>query len=216
LPDVAADAPRPYLALNMIATVDGRAAVGGTAAGIGSDLDRRLMRELRAEADVVLHGASTVRADPLSARVPPDLVAERLARGQSEQPLGAIVTASGDLPTGHPYFESSTVVYLTSSRNLSVSGPSIELKRVGSVSQVVDDLKQRGVRRILCEGGPTLNVALFEAHLVDEIFFTLAPRIAGGDNPLTIVQGGAFGMIPLELVSVERHGNELFLRYRVT
>jgi 2,5-diamino-6-(ribosylamino)-4(3H)-pyrimidinone 5'-phosphate reductase len=199
----------------MIATVDGRAAVGGTAAGIGSDLDRRLMRELRAEADVVLHGASTVRADPLSARVPPDLIEERVARGQTPQPLGAIITASGNLPTNHPYFESSTVVYVTSSRPLSVSGPTIELRRVSSIKEVIEDLKRRGVRRILCEGGPTLNVALFEAGLVDEIFFTLAPRIAGGDNPLTIVHGGAFGSIPLELVSLERHGSELFLRYRV-
>jgi riboflavin-specific deaminase-like protein len=209
------DAARPYLALNMIATVDGRAAVGGTAAGIGSDLDRRLMRELRAEADVVLHGASTVRADPLSARVPPDLVEERLSRGLSPQPLGAIVTASGNLPPAHPYYESATLIYQMSDRPVTVSGPTVEVRRVSDVAEVVRDLAQRGVRRILCEGGPTLNVALFEAGLVDEIFFTLAPRIAGGDNPLTIVQGGAFGSIPLELVSLERHGSELFLRYRV-
>jgi riboflavin biosynthesis pyrimidine reductase len=200
----------------MIATVDGRAAVGGTAAGIGSDLDRRLMRELRAEADVVLHGASTVRADPLSARVPPDLVEERLSRGLSPQPLGAIVTASGNLPPAHPYYESATLIYQLSDRPVTVSGPTVEVRRVSDVAEVVRDLGQkRGVRRILCEGGPTLNVALFEAGLVDEIFFTLAPRIAGGDNPLTIVQGGAFGSIPLELVSLERHGSELFLRYRV-
>ncbi|HET6318247.1 MAG TPA: dihydrofolate reductase family protein, partial [Chloroflexota bacterium] len=79
-----------HLAINMVATLDGRAALGGTATGIGSAYDRQLMKELRAEADVVLHGAGTVRADPLSARVPADLVPGRLARGMSEQPLGAI------------------------------------------------------------------------------------------------------------------------------
>lgn len=70
-------ADRPYLAINMVATADGRAAVNGSAVGIGSTADKHLMRELRAEADVVLHGAGTVRADPLSARVPADLVRQR-------------------------------------------------------------------------------------------------------------------------------------------
>ena len=93
---------RPYLALNMVATVDGRAALNGSAVGIGSAADKRLMRELRAEADVVLHGAGTVRADPLSARVPHEMVAQRLARGLSPQPLGAIVTRSGNLPRRPP------------------------------------------------------------------------------------------------------------------
>src|SRR6266571_4546761 len=91
-------AERPYLALNMVATVDGRAALNGSAVGIGSVADKHLMRELRAEADVVLHGAGTVRADPLSARVPAELVPLRIANSLTPQPLGAIVTRSGNLP----------------------------------------------------------------------------------------------------------------------
>jgi 2,5-diamino-6-(ribosylamino)-4(3H)-pyrimidinone 5'-phosphate reductase len=200
----------------MIATVDGRAAVNGTASGLGSDLDRRLMRELRAEADVVLHGASTVRADPLSARVPPDLVEERVARGQTAQPIGAIITASGDLPVEHPYYESPTLIYITSEASISPSGPTIEVVRVRDVDALVRDLHARGMRRIICEGGPTLNASLFEAHLVDEIFFTIAPRVVGGGGVLTMVEGGAFDAVPLELRSIERHGSELFLRYRVS
>src|SRR5215471_13368501 len=113
-------ADRPYLALNMVATVDGRAALNGSAVGIGSAADKRLMRELRAEADVVLHGAGTVRADPLSARVPPDLVQQRMAQGLTPQPLGAIVTRSGDLPSHHPYYDSATVIYVTSGRPVPV------------------------------------------------------------------------------------------------
>jgi riboflavin biosynthesis pyrimidine reductase len=77
------------------------------------------------------------------------------------------------------------------------------------------DLAHRGARRILCEGGPTLNRALLEAHLVDEIFLTIAPKIIGGDDPLTIVNGASLATIHLELRSlVERHG-ELFLKYGV-
>src|SRR6202171_2853605 len=124
---------RPYLALNMVATADGRAALNGSAVGIGSGVDKRLMRELRAEADVVLHGAGTVRADPLSARVPGDLVEQRLARGLPAQPLGAIITRSGNLPAKHPYYESATVIYVTSERSVPVNAPQVEVCHIQSV-----------------------------------------------------------------------------------
>jgi riboflavin-specific deaminase-like protein len=210
-------ADRPYLALNMVATVDGRAALGGSAVGIGSALDKRLMRELRAEADVVLHGAGTVRADPLSARVPHDLIGQRLAHGLTPQPLGAIITRSGNLPEKHPYYESATVIYVTreQSRSVHVGGPLVEVCHVQSVEAAVRDLGRRGARRVLCEGGPTLNASLFEAGLVDEVFFTIAPKLVGGHEPLTIVKGGSFGTLNLELRSLVEVEGELFLRYGV-
>jgi riboflavin-specific deaminase-like protein len=207
---------RPYLAINMVATLDGRAALNGSAVGIGSAADKRLMRELRAEADVVLHGAGTVRADPLSARVPPDLVEQRLANGLGEQPLGAIVTHSGNLPAHHPYYESATVIYLTSDREVPVEASTVEVCRVGSVAETVSDLGRRGARRILCEGGPTLNAALFAAGLIDDVFLTIAPKLIAGEDPLTIVKGAAFAdIIHLELRSVVEVESELFLRYSV-
>lgn len=201
----------------MVATLDGRAALNGSAVGIGSTLDKRLMRELRAEADVVLHGAGTVRADPLSARVPPDLVEQRVAHGLTRQPLGAIITHSGNLPATHPYYESATVVYVTAAadRSVAVGGPLVEVCHVESVAEAVLDLGRRGARRILCEGGPTLNASLFEAGLVDDVFVTIAPKLVGGDDPLTIVKGGSFGTLVLELRSLVEVEGELYLRYGV-
>ena len=76
------------------------------------------------------------------------------------------------------------------------------------------DLARRGARRVLCEGGPTLNAALFEAGLVDELFLTIAPKLIGGDDPLTIVKGGRFGVIGLELRSLVERDGELFLQVR--
>ncbi len=209
-------ADRPYLAINMVATVDGRAAVNGSAVGIGSSADKRLMRELRAEADVVMHGAGTVRADPLSARVPPDMVRQRLAVGLSEQPLGAIVTRSGRLPPHHPYYESPTIIYVTSDNPVGVDAPNVETCRVATVLDAVCDLARRGVRRILCEGGPTLNSALFEARLIDEVYLTIAPKLAGGEDPLTLIKGPQFAsMIHLDLRSLVEVSGELFIRYGV-
>jgi 2,5-diamino-6-(ribosylamino)-4(3H)-pyrimidinone 5'-phosphate reductase len=211
-----ADERRPYLAINMVASVDGRAALNGSAVGIGSPADKHLMRELRAEADVVLHGAGTVRADPLSARVPAEMVEQRLARGLPAQPLGAIVTRSGNLPRRHPYYESATIVYITSDASVSVEVPSVEVSRVRDVAAAIDDLWQHGARRILCEGGPTLNAALFEAGLVDDVYLTIAPKLIGGDDPLPIIKGGAFaGTIAVELRSLVELNGELFLRYGV-
>jgi riboflavin biosynthesis pyrimidine reductase len=199
----------------MVATVDGRAALNGSAVGIGSPADKRLMRELRAEADVVLHGAGTVRADPLSARVPADLVPRRIANGLTPQPLGAIITRSGNLPAQHPYYESATVIYLASDHLVPVNESTVEVRHVESVSEAIADLGRRGATRILCEGGPTLNAALFGAELVDEIFLTIAPKLVGGHDPLTLVKGDALGVIQLELRSFVELEGELYLKYGV-
>jgi riboflavin-specific deaminase-like protein len=210
------ESERPFLAINMVATADGWAAIDGSAVGIGSPADKHLMRELRAEADVVLHGAGTVRADPLSARVPPDMVPQRVANGLSPQPLGAIVTRSGNLPPHHPYYESATVIYVTSDNPVPVRAPTVEVSHVGSVSDVIRDLGRRGATRILCEGGPTLNAALFEARLIDEVFLTIAPKLVAGEQPLTIVKGPRFAhTIHLDLKSLVEVEGELFLHYAV-
>jgi riboflavin-specific deaminase-like protein len=207
---------RPFLAINMVATVDGRAAVDGSAVGIGSTTDHRLMMELRAEADVVLHGAGTVRADPLSARVPRELVQRRVALGLPPQPVGAIVTRSGNIPPVHPYYESSTIVYVCSDNPVPVDIPTVEVCRVHTVEDVLTDLARRGVRRVLCEGGPTLNSALLAAHLIDEIYMTLAPKLAGGEGPLTLINGPRIDpMLRLNLRSIVEQDGEVFLRYAV-
>jgi len=208
---------RPFLAINMVATVDGRAALNGSAVGIGSTTDHRLLFELRAEADVVLHGAGTVRADPLSARVPSDLVAQRTARGLTPQPIGAIATRTGNLPPRHPYYESPTLIYVCSDRPVPVDLPTVEILRVGGVREAVCDLAHRGVRRVLCEGGPTLNSALFREQLIDEVFLTIAPKLLGGEDPLTVIRGPRFPtMLRLQLRSLVEVDGELFLRYAVT
>lgn len=210
-------ARRPYVAANMVTSVDGRTTLNGSAMGIGSAADKRLLYELRAEADVVLHGASTVRADALSARVPDDLVAYRRQAGLSEQPIGAIVTRSAALPAEHPYYASPTIVYVVGTAELSFPRPLplVDVVHVASVPEAIADLHRRGARRVLSEGGPTLLAALLECGLLDELFLTIAPKLLGGDSPLSLVHGGQFGVLPLELRHVDNHDGELFLKYAV-
>jgi riboflavin-specific deaminase-like protein len=206
---------KPHLSINMVVTVDGRAAVGGTGAGLGSAADRRLMRELRARADAVMHGAGTLRADRLSPRVPPNLVTERLARGQSAQPLGVIVSGRGDLPADHPYYRSPTVIYRLSDQVLPPPAPGVEVRYVPDVAAMLVDLAGRGIQRIVCEGGPTLHATLLEAGLVDELFLTIAPKLVGGLNPLTSVHGRQLRPVELQLLDVRQIDDELFLHYGI-
>ena len=74
---------------------------------------------------------------------------------------------------------------------------------------------ERGVRSLLCEGGPTLHAELVAAQLVDELFVTRAPRIAGGAGP-GIFSGLEAGTRELELVWLFETGGELYARYRLT
>ena len=84
------------------------------------------------------------------------------------------------------------------------------------------ELRERfGVRTLLCEGGPHLNAQLLAAGLVDELFLSLAPKLAGGDpaaggEALRILAGTELSPpVELELLSALEHDSHLFLRYRV-
>ena len=75
-------------------------------------------------------------------------------------------------------------------------------------------LREEGVRALLCEGGPTLHGSLQAAGLVDELFLTIAPKLAGGSAP-PILAGALPAVVDLELAWLLEHDGELFARYRV-
>ena len=82
--------------------------------------------------------------------------------------------------------------------------------------RLMAELHERGVRSVLCEGGPTLNSHLFAAGLVDELFLTMNPKVAGGAAALTIVAGRELvEPVELDLASVAEAEGELFTRWRV-
>ncbi|HZO28681.1 MAG TPA: dihydrofolate reductase family protein [Chloroflexota bacterium] len=214
--------------MNMVSTVDGKAALGTSAAGIGSRTDSLLMRQVRAAVDAVMHGAGTLRSEIVDPRVDEERSRQRVASGLPPQPLAVIVSASLDLdPTGRFLVNGpSGTVILTSSlapverRNplaryamlLTHDGPSVDL--VAALRRLHDEY---GVRRLLSEGGPTLNQHLLDAGLVDEVFWTVAPKLAGGrgratidaDHPTTRIQAR------LDLISLHEHDGELYARYRL-
>jgi 2,5-diamino-6-(ribosylamino)-4(3H)-pyrimidinone 5'-phosphate reductase len=219
---------RPYVILNFVLTADGQASLGaGGAAGIGSETDHRLMRKLRVTADALLHGAGTVRADNFRPTVPEDLVPRRLARNLEAQPLGVVVSRTGNLPAENRYFSARPPVVFTT--NAPAAGLSARLgsrAKVLAMGEKEIDLGgalamlryQHGVRLLLCEGGPSLAYDLLAGGYLDELFLTLAPKLGADSSALRLLQGPAFpeDAVPsLTLRHVWHQDSELFLRYTV-
>jgi riboflavin biosynthesis pyrimidine reductase len=81
------------------------------------------------------------------------------------------------------------------------------------LANLLQSLREEGIRALLCEGGPTLHGALQAEGLVDELFLTIAPKLSGGKAP-RIVEGSLPEIAELELAWLLEHEGELFARYR--
>jgi riboflavin-specific deaminase-like protein len=216
---------RPYLVLNMVATLDGRITIDGRSGPIGGDADRELFHGLRTQVDAVMIGAGTVRTERYGRIVRnPERRARREAEGLAPDPLAIVVSASLRLPEDLPLLqdESSTVVVLTTAGGELPPAPARVHYLRGPAGAELDlaPLLRRlreefAVRSILCEGGPSLNETLLGERLADELFLSLAPKLAGGP-PLTILTGDPLSE-PLEadLVSLLEQDGHLFGRYRL-
>ncbi len=220
---------RPFTFVNMIATIDGRAALDGHTEALGDEADLAVLLELRTLADAVLVGPGTVRAEGYAELVrAPERRARRVAAGQAATPPAVVISRRFDLPWDAGLFAAPgqpVLVYTAASAaaqpqpqppaGLAAPVEVIALP-VPSPAAVVADLRGRGVRALLCEGGPTLNRGLLEAGVVDELFLTLSPLLTGDGSEPGIVAGGRLGAsATLELEWVLRHRDELFLRYSV-
>jgi len=188
---------RPYIALNMVSSADGKATLAGRTAPMSAPVDRELFHHLRTQADGILVGAGTVRIERYG-RVTktPELQAKREREGLRPEACAVIVSRSGDLPA-----------------DLGVLAEARVISDLDELSAVRRD----GIRSLLCEGGPTLNSTLFARKLVDELFLTIAPTVAGAGEALTIVEGAPLAeAVELELLTAHEAGGHLFLRYRVS
>jgi riboflavin biosynthesis pyrimidine reductase len=227
----AGSASRPYLALNMISSVDGRATLGGRSGPLGGRADSQLLHGLRTTVDAVMAGAGTVRAERYSRLVCEERDREiRRARGLAEEPLVCVVSGRLALDEQIPLLADpdAHVAIITASGASLPQGCRARIEYICAAREgaldlppAMGELRERfGVRTLLCEGGPHLNSHLLAAGLVDELFLTLSPRLAGNDDStsetLRIVSG--LELQPpaaLELLAAQEHGSYLFLRYRV-
>ena len=216
---------RPAVAINMITSIDGRAQLDGTAEGLGSRADRRLMRLYRAAFDAVGSGAGTLRSAGLWLRVGDDLAAQRAARGMPANPTGVLIGGANPVPTDTRWFtgDERRILVVGARNSMTEAPPGTELLRSPDDRPdprwVLDRLAERDIRSLLLEGGPSLNASFLAAELIDEVYWTIGAHLLGTDALPMIapVEGGSpFAHEPRRgrLVSVLRHEDELFLRYR--
>jgi riboflavin-specific deaminase-like protein len=216
---------RPYLVLNMVSTLDGRIAIDGRSGPIGDEADRELFHGLRTQADAVMVGAGTIRTERYGRMVrKPERRERREAEGLAADPLAVVVSARLRLPEDLPLLQDpdSTVIVLTASDEELPALPARVhyLRGPAGAELTLRPLLERlraefGVRSILCEGGPSLNESLVRERLVDELFLSLAPKLAGGP-PLTVLTGDPLDTpIAAELVTLFEHDGHLFARYRL-
>lgn len=227
--DLAARAPaeRPYVISNFAATLDGRIAIDGRSGGIGDDGDHAVFRHLRTQADALLVGTGTIGHEqygrPIRAA---DLREVRSRLGLDPAPPLVTITRSGRLPLEIPLFqdpEARVIVYTRAALAPPAVPARVQVHRVAESGEaplntaVLRHLReQHGIRSLLCEGGPLLLSSLLHERLVDELFLTTAPLLAGGGPEFPMTSGAALSPPqPLELVWALERGGSLYTRHRV-
>lgn len=182
--------PPDGVRVNMITSLDGAAFFDGVAGPLSDPTDQNLLLTLRGYADVILVGAGTVRAEGYGpVRLDPTQIADRQQRwGVASLPPLAVVTQTGHVPASL-FAEGHRPILVTTAR-LAQARP--ELRRHADfliagdtavdLATVVHTLRAKGLRRILCEGGPTLLDELVAGDLVDEMCLTVSPTLAAAPN----------------------------------
>jgi riboflavin biosynthesis pyrimidine reductase len=167
------------LRVNFVSSLDGAVAVDGLSAELSSPADKVRFRLLRRECDALLVGAGTFRKEnyrPLT--LDAERRAWRLENGLTAYPTLVLVSRSMDLDPEHPALARAPmrpIVLTPGEGTLAVA----EVIRFSSLADGLAQLEKRGLKNVLCEGGPELFGALTREDLVDELFLTLSPLLAG-------------------------------------
>jgi riboflavin-specific deaminase-like protein len=206
-------ADRPWVLVNMIASVDGATAVAQRSGGLGGPPDKQVFRALRELPDAILVGASTVRTEGYGpVRLEDEAVRRRRARGQSDTPRLVIISGSLKLDTTSTLFTESEVAPIIVTIASSDDHRRRELGTVADVVIAGDErvsmhaalrtLRAMGIRTLLCEGGPIVNAQLLADDLIDEWCQTISPMLVGGSSSRAAV--GDEGIEPLPHLRLRR------------
>jgi riboflavin-specific deaminase-like protein len=217
------DDTRPFVAVNMIATADGRATIAGRTGPIANRADYELFHATRARMDAIMVGAETVRVESYGRTINSAEARERREReGKPADIVTVVASRSVSLPSdvGLLKAKENVVIVLTPSPDAQMSDGAAATVRYLRDEDMVAGVRrlrtEQGLEAIVCEGGPNLNATLLPAGVVDELHLVYAPKLAGGADPLTILTGPELDPpIELELITLHESGGYLFCRYGV-
>jgi riboflavin biosynthesis pyrimidine reductase len=182
--------PSPSVRVSMIRSADGRAAgPDGSSRSLNGEEDLRILRVTRSWADVVLIGGKTARDEEYGdIRLRPSLAKARVGAFRLSAPDLAVVTRTGELPDDLDP-DRTWIVTTRKSQAAELAdewGDRVIIagKRDLDPELLVAKLADRGLTRVLCEGGPQLATALFDADVVDDYCLTTSPKPGGSRAPL--------------------------------
>jgi len=212
---------RLYFFINTATSADGKIdTFERKGSAISSKRDKERVDQLRADADAVLVGGKTLLGELPKLTVKSEALREaRVKRGMTPNPIKVGVVTSADIPLDSDFIKAGparAVIFTTSRTSIS----QLETLRANGVEVFVDDaprvnlgkmmetLGELGVKRLMVEGGGTINFELLRLGLVDELMIYIAPMIFGGENAPTLASG--FGLvrneaIEMKLKNVETH-----------
>jgi riboflavin biosynthesis pyrimidine reductase len=221
VPRIRAGSEGCWVVANMVAGLDGSAAVHGRVGALSSPRDAQLFERMRAIADVVLVGAETVRRERYGALRRPDDVDTGTGRDRAQLRV-AVVSASLELPAELPLFrdadpERPPIVVTTERSDVDkLGGLPVEVIIAGAarvdVRRALVELAARQLHVVLCEGGPSLLGAVIAADLLDEYLLTLAPLV-GGDRLPVVDTTEVTELRTFRLAHVAEEDGSLFLRF---
>ena len=217
---------RPEVRLCMATSLDGRIAEkAGQGPSFTSRYDLNKLFRLRAEADMLLVGAGTVRTESLPPLVRSEEARKaREAKGLSPHPAVAVLSGSLNLPWDAAYFtKAQQPITIIGGPATTEQQAKMEEHKLGyinagrpvNLAQAMDELGKRGVTSVLAEGGGRVVNALLQEDLIDVFYLTIAPTFIGGeDTPLLNLGASITPRKDLKLEDVHREDEELHLTYR--
>jgi riboflavin biosynthesis pyrimidine reductase len=216
---------RPYVLVNFISTADGRSTFEGRSGQLGDEGDRAVFHGLRERSDAILVGTRTLAVERYGRVLGrAERRERRLAAGRSAEPLACLVTRSGDVPADIPLFaepEARIVIFTATELELGGARAQVDVVKLDPGQLTLTTVLRRlrsdhEIEFLLCEGGPMLFGSLLEENLVDELFLTVSPRLAGGGTSPTISSGSELSELrTLRLGWILERENFLYLRYLV-
>jgi riboflavin-specific deaminase-like protein len=221
---------RPFVAATFAMTVDGKVTTKNFApVDFTSREDKLHLFRQRALADAVLLGHTSLKRDNVRLGIPEDLRQVRIKRKQTPAPLRVIVSNKGRIDSRLKIFQSTISPILIFSTTRMPKKTQAALKRKATLhltksgeidlSAMLETLRSKyNVRRLACEGGPTLFRALLKRGLIDQLNLTIAPYMFGGAKAPTLT-GLSTEFLPASvhcsLIGMRTIGDECFLTYRI-
>ena len=212
---------RPYVVLNAAMTLDGKIATSKDDSAISSKIDLVRVHKLRTKVDAILVGINTVLIDnPMLTR-----------RDTNKNPTRVIVDSNARIGLATKIMSScntiSTIIAVSKKADKSklekIKAHGVTVMICGEnkvdLKKLLVILKRLGMNKLLVEGGGEINWSMLTSGLVDEIIVTVAPKIVGGRDAVTFVEGEGFAKInnciKLRLAKIRKIDNEVVLSYKI-